>query len=360
MIKTIKRHQQKIFNRYIGILAILGIAFTLGIRVHSMFSFPKETDWNYKQLQKIDQSKNVFSFAVFADNKNSVKTFKKLINKVNNDNVLFAIDVGDLVYDGNKNKFKFFLDQVKSFKVPFLTVIGNHELKENGLANYYRIFGRPYYSFNIGNNFFIVLDDANEKNIDAWQMVWLKDQLEKSQNFKNRFVFMHVPLYDPRSPKEKHVFNISLKNSSQAKLLNDLFDKYKVTMLFCSHLHGYYQGRWQKTPYIITGGAGAELSGTDKKHYFYHYIKVVVNNGVVSYQIKKIKSPSFDWAIRMLNNAWLYIYAFFALHYLDIIILIIGLYLVGYVTIKKWNYWMRKLAKKHLATFPKDFPKIKK
>ncbi len=349
MIKKIKKHQRKIFNRYIGILAILSIIFTLGIRIHSIFSYPKETGWNYKQLQKIDKTKNSFSFAVFADNKDSITTFERLIKKVNNDNVLFAIDIGDLVYDGDKNKFKFFLDQAKEFKIPLLTAIGNHELKENGLANYYRIFGRPYYSFNIGNNFFIVLDDANEHYIDAWQMVWLKKQLEKSLKFKNRFVFMHVPLYDPRPASEIHIFNASLKNKEQAKILNNLFNKYKITMVFCSHLHGYYKGFWQKTPYIVTGGAGAELSGTNKNHYFYHYIKVTVNNGVVSYQVRKIKTPSFDWIIRMLNNAWLYIYAFFALHYLDIIILIISLYLISYVIIAKWNDWMEKLASKHLT-----------
>ncbi len=359
IVKRIRKHRKKIFNKYLGILAVALILFTLSVKIHSLLSFPKETDWNYKQLQKIDKNKNVFSFAVFADNKNSIKTFDNLIKKVNKDNVLFAIDVGDLVYDGSKNKFKFFLDQIKKFNIPLLTAIGNHELKENGLANYYRIFGRPYYSFNIGNNFFIILDDANEHYIDAWQMEWLKKQLKKSLSFKNRFVFMHVPLYDPRLPSERHIFDVSLKNKSQAKLLNNLFDEYKITMIFCSHLHGYYQGKWHKTPFLVTGGGGAELSGLNKSHYFYHYIKVKINNGVVSYEVKKIKTPSFVWIIRFLNNFWLYLYAFFALHYLDIIILTIALYLISYVVVTKKNYWMKKIINNHKKYFMEYFQKQK-
>ena len=65
-------------------------------------------------------------------------------------------------------------------------------------------------------------------------------------------------------------------------------------MLFCSHIHFYYKGKWKKTPFIITGGAGAPL-----KHYknmgFYHYIKVTINSNNVEYKVIKIneKEPSF-------------------------------------------------------------------
>ena len=36
------------------------------------------------------------------------------------------------------------------------------------------------------------------------------------------------------------------------KKLNKLFDKYHVTTLFVSHIHGYFKGTWSQTPYIIT------------------------------------------------------------------------------------------------------------
>ncbi|NOX97811.1 MAG: metallophosphoesterase [Nitrospirae bacterium] len=327
--------KKKIFHKFTvcTIFVLIAAIFTIGIKIHSILSFTKINNWNYCQLQKIDKTKNEFSFAVFADNKNSITTFKNLINKLNKEDVSFAIDVGDLVYDGEKEKFRFFINQIKKLNKPLLTVVGNHDIREDGRTNYYEIFGRFYYSFTVGNSYFIVLDDADENDLDPWQMVWLKNELKKSQDYKYRFVFMHVPLYDPR--KGEHKRGHSLKNLAFAKKLNALFDQDDVTMLFVSHIHGYYRGIWGKTPYIITGGAGAELVGSDPQHYFYHYIKVHIADNGVSYKIVKLKSPDFELIDRLVHDAWIYIYAFFAIHFLDLIIILALVYLIFYIIFVK-------------------------
>ena len=322
---------------------MLIVAFALAVKIHSSASFPWISDWNYRNLARIDKAKEEFSFAVFADNKNSINTFDRIIRQVNKDNLLFAIDIGDLVYDGEREKFRFFIEQIEKINRPFLTVIGNHELKENGRASYYDLFGRFYYSFTVGRSYFIILDDANEKNIDPWQMDWLKNELRESQNYKYRFVFMHVPLYDPRQGylKEGH----SLKDIAFARRLNNLFNKYKITMLFCSHIHGYWQGKWQETPYIITGGAGAELVGSNPEHYFYHWIKVNVSDQKVSYEVVKLKSPKYEILDRLLHDGWIYLYAFFAIHSWDITIISGLLYLtLWFILVKK--DWLVKRFKK--------------
>lgn len=110
---------------------------TIGIKIHSLLIFPAITDWNYHQLRRINEKTDDYSF----------------------------------VQDGEN---------------------------ENGRANYYRMFGRYYYSFLISSAYFIILDDVNEKGLDPWQMDWLEDELKKGFDYKYRFVFMHVPLYDPR------------------------------------------------------------------------------------------------------------------------------------------------------------------
>lgn len=114
--------------------------------------------------------------------------------------------------------------------------------------------------------------------------------------------------------------------------LSELFDIYNVTMLFTSHIHAYYEGYWGKTPYIITGGAGAELGRSDPGHYFYHYIKVHVSRSGVNYEVKKLKSPDFELIDRLLHDAWIYSYAFIAIHFLDLII-ILGLFYFGFCII---------------------------
>ncbi len=337
-----KNRKTKILLTVIILIVILAGA----IKIHSFFFYPNVVDRNYYQLQKIDKDKNYFSFDVFGDNKNSNETFEDLINKINKDDVSFAIDIGDLVYDGDISKYAFFLNQIKRVNKPFLTVIGNHGIKEEGRANYYDIFGRFYYSFSIGNNYFIILDDSNEKNIDPWQMSWLKKELIKSEKYKNRLVFMHVPLFDPR--KGDRVTGHSLKDTVFAKKLNDLFDNYKVTMVFASHIHGYFTGYWSKTPFIITGGAGAELVGTNPNHYFYHYIKVTISKHGIDYKVVKLKTPGDEFFDRLRYDLWIYIYAYFKIHFWDIIFISGLLYLIIYLVFvrKKWLVVNIKKGKK--------------
>jgi len=317
---------RQIYNKKLLFPAIFLLMITIGIKVYSTLTFPHITDWNYRHLQMIDKKRETFSFAVFGDNKNSITTFDNLIKKLNSEDVLFAIDIGDLVEDGEREKFRFFINQIRHSDKPLLTAIGNHELRENGRGTYYNLFGRFYYSFTVGDAYFIVLDDANEYNLDPWQMQWLKEQLEKSLKYKYRFVFMHVPLFDPRTEGLRIAHN--LKDIKLAKHLNRLFDKYNITMLFASHIHAYYRGVWGRTPYIITGGAGAELVGTDPEHDFYHYIKVTVGDAGVSYEVKRVKSPDLEIIDRLAHDVWIYIYAFFVLHYLDVILVILLIYLI--------------------------------
>ena len=344
--------KEKMFGKFVVLSVFILSVLAVSFKIYDIESFPKISDWNYRQIQKIEReavSKDGnFSFIVFADNKNSITTFNNLIEKVNQEKAAFSIDVGDLVEDGSKGKFRFFINQIKNFRGPFLTAIGNHELREGGRANYYDLFGRFYYSFAFGKSYFIVLDDADERNLDHWQMNWLKSELRKSQQYKYRFVFMHVPLYDPRDNKSKGIIiHHCLQDEAFAQKLNNLFDEYKVTMLFSSHIHSYYRGIWGKTPYIITGGAGAELGGADPKHYFYHYIRVNVSNDGVRYDIVKLKSPEFELIDRWIHDAGIYIYAFFAIHYIDIAIILTVIYLAYYLVVFKKEWLIIDFRREH-------------
>ena len=278
-------------KKYWGLILVL-------ILVYGVFSYyyvvnveNQDSNWNYQELQKISKNESNFSFAVYGDNRDSAEKFPHLIQNVNGKDILFSIDNGDLTSSGTSRQFGYFLLQIKNLKSPVLTSIGNHDLSGgNNESNYINVFGNPYYSFSEKNSYFIVLDDASS-NIDDTQMEWLKNELKKSQSYKYRFVFMHIPLYDPRNGTtgEGH----SLNNLTTAKTLNGIFDQYDVTMLFTSHIHGYFKGVWGKTPFIITGGAGSPLSGPSSQDnvsnttqsYFYNYILVNVTDSGVNYEV---------------------------------------------------------------------------
>ena len=146
-------------------------------------------NWNEKQIQRIESLPvpSQFCFAVMGDNKNGFRTFHRIIKDIDKKLPLFAIDVGDLVFDGEKEKYRIFYNEIRKSRTPFLTGVGNHDIREGGRANYFDIFGNFYYSFSYGNSLFVILDDANEEYIDNQQMQFLEAELKK--DFKQKFVF---------------------------------------------------------------------------------------------------------------------------------------------------------------------------
>jgi hypothetical protein len=283
--KTLKEHPIKI------ILAALCILAFLGITVWNSSAPVPIHNWNQKEASRITVADpNDYSFAVMGDNKGNRSMFEPLLRDIGRDKeIAFAIDDGDLVDKGTVGHYRRFLSQVReNLTIPFLTAIGNHDLDNNGShKNYEAIFGPTYYSFQVGQGYFIVLDAITEAGFDKAERRWLEQELQRGQAAKARFVFMHVPVFDPRGEP----FHKALPDKDQKDLL-DLFRRYKVTHLFASHLHGYFSGVGGGVPYTLTGGAGARLQGKDPAHFFYHYVKVNVRNGKAYVMVRRIDAAN--------------------------------------------------------------------
>lgn len=332
---------KKIFSKKRHIVTVAGIIVLLTIIGLNNYLPVGPGNYNQKQIDKIHSSpsSNHFSFAVMGDNKNSFKIFGKILKDIDNDHYTFAIDVGDLVYDGDKAKYRIFYNEIKNEQTPFLVAVGNHDISEEGLENYFDIFGKFYYSFDYGNSLFIVLDDANETRIDAVQMKWLEEQLQK--DYQHKFVFLHVPLFDPR-PELNH----SISDKQNAKEFMDLIEKYKPDIVFASHIHAYFDEMRNGINYVITGGAGSELWGIDPDHYFHHYIKVEVDGDKVSKEVIRFPSPDYNWFDRFFYNIWEYINGFWVAHkFFVILILTILILLVDIFVGRLKNYFKEFAAK---------------
>jgi hypothetical protein len=281
MTKNIfKEHPIKIILTSLCILLFMGFKFwdyCVPLSIHQ---------WNQREISRIKVANPTeFTFAVFGDNKGNKSIFEPLLRDIDHDTeIAFAIDVGDLVSEGERGKYRRFLNQVQeNLTIPFLTAIGNHDLNNGSSSNYQEIFGPTFYSFQAGQSYFIVLDATTESGFDRTERQWLEYELQKAQALKTRFVFMHVPPFDPRG----NGFNKCLPEKDREDLL-DLCRRYNVTHLFASHIHGYFSSVWQGVPYTVTGGAGGKLQGKDPEHFFHHYIKVHFSNGKVDLMVKRI------------------------------------------------------------------------
>jgi len=278
---------KKLFKNHL-IHLIIASLFILGFVSFEYWDHyvpPSAQDRNRREISRIKVDPADFSFAVFGDHKGHEFVFEPLLRDVDHDKqIAFALELGDLVRQGRRWFYRRLLNQVeRNLSIPFLAVIGNHDLYR-GSANYREFFGPTYTSFQIGDVDFIVLDTSARFQFDKAQRQWLETELQRSQASKGRFVFMHVPLFDPRGRPEF----VKCLSAKDGKDLLDLCRRYNVTHVFASHIHGYFSGQWEGVPYTVTGGAGAGLHGKDPQHFFHHYIKVHVAGGKVEMEVRRI------------------------------------------------------------------------
>ncbi len=167
-----------------------------------------------------------------------------------------ALVLGDLVWD-NLETYSRFKSDMQTLGCPVYTLIGNHDhdqyvSDDHGSAEVYRrYFGPTYYAFNIGNDYFIVLDNIvykGNKNydeaIDDQQLKWVEDYRKFIPKGSRVFVAMHCPAYIYRDKKKL----------TGADRLMDLLADYKVSIL-SGHTHE--QSNLQLRPNVIEHMVGA-------------------------------------------------------------------------------------------------------
>lgn len=239
------------------------------------------------------------NYVILGDSRDGYETFEKIIEQVNAIKPVFVIDNGDLVYSGKPNQYRIFNHMASEFSTTLCTTLGNHDIRGDGLETYKKLYGPEYYSFSFGDNHFIFLDSSRgytqKQAIADEQYAWLERDLKKSQG-KRIFVISHVPSTDPRSgvkPNEIETYTDKVKKEGgfveqkleaysedesidhgfqtkqEAAQFENLMTKYKVDMVYLSHIHSYFDNTKNGVRYIISGGAGAELMTQNS---YYHFL----------------------------------------------------------------------------------------
>ena len=246
-------------------------------------------DWNLQNLKPIQAlNPENLTFAVLGDSRKNQPVFEGVLRQMAlNPDLQFAINLGDVVDKGELPRYRSFFQVLRPLlKMPFLVLIGNHELGgDPGGHLYHKIFGPRNLSFRVGSRYFIMFDDNAKYGPDEEGLLWLEIELQKAQSCRTRLVFIHMPLFDPRGGGHHHCVP-----PASAALMLALFKKYNVSHIFAGHIHGFFEGRWEGVPYTITAGAGAPLYGTDPRHFFYHYLQVTLQGDRVQIRVRRLRA----------------------------------------------------------------------
>ncbi|PRP80841.1 iron/zinc purple acid phosphatase-like protein-like isoform 1 [Planoprotostelium fungivorum] len=241
---------------------------------------------------------------------NSQKTIDRVSAKMQNGEIDWIYHVGDISY-ADKHYFNFqktwnsWFNSIQSISAsaPYMVCPGNHEyeaynpfimLQSRNFVVYNARFRMPqsansshqnmYYSFDYGPVHFLSI--STETSFDgapfdddhkfADQVAWVTEDLRVANLPENRkqrpwiFVIGHRPMYSSCDEYSSKGVPTSKSSVAIQKSFEDLFNKFKVDVLFNGHVHSYernypaYKNKRTGTSYvnpknpfnIITGCAG--------------------------------------------------------------------------------------------------------
>lgn len=274
--------------------AIAAAGFTVKVR-HTALPAHDLIKANLAKLQRVNP--NDFRFLVFSDLHTNMGTLGAITRRASSDPaVAFVVGVGDLVSDPLVGDFRFPVRELRRMKVPYFPAIGNHdkEKADDGTKLYQSIFGPLYYSFHVGKNEFVILNGSSTHGLAPEEQKWADAELASAKGDMNRFVFVHIPLRDPRGGDNHQCMLPKVGDQLAA-----MFKKFGVTHIFSGHLHGNFSGNWDGVPFTVLGGAGGRLHGTEPANFFHHYIEVSVKNGAVSVETKRIENSDIRFSDRL-------------------------------------------------------------
>ncbi len=155
---------------------------------------------------------------------------------------VYGISLGDLVWD-NMPYHTIYKERIQKIGVPVFQAIGNHDHDKavsddtEADASFESAFGPTYYSYNIGDCHFIVLDDvlyagssSYTADITDEQMAWLEQDLQYVPKDKLIILGVHIPTSRRNRPSTQ------VENCEE---LYALLDGYQVRIL-SGHSHNNY------------------------------------------------------------------------------------------------------------------------
>ena len=131
--------------------------------------------------------------------------------------------------------------------VRFHASLGNHDEPTQRFYTLFNMGGERYYTFSEGPVQFFALDTTY---MSREQLDWLEQQLSRSRA-RWKIAFGHHPIY---SSGARHGSNVALR-----ELLEPLFVRYGVDVVFKGHEHFYERLHPQNNVYYFTSGAAGKL-----------------------------------------------------------------------------------------------------
>lgn len=160
------------------------------------------TSVNAREIKELPNKPagSTLKIAVSGDTQRSYQQSEDFVNLINaRKDIDFVLLNGDISDFGLLLEFNGIYNIYNQLNVPFISVIGNHDLVANGSDVYKRMFGDLNFTFNYAGIKF-VCHDTNGREYDfngsTPNMQWLQRNLTLETGVDNLIAFSHVPPMD--------------------------------------------------------------------------------------------------------------------------------------------------------------------
>jgi len=143
----------------------------------------------------------------------------------------FVVVAGDISDFGLVREMRWMHHRLQKLKVPYFTVIGNHDQVGNGRQIYQNVYGPLNYSFTYAGTKFICVDTNSREyafNGHVPDLPWLSSQLADTAKSQRQLILCHVPPTDGDFDPNLTAAYGSLVGSSP-----------QVTLHLAGHVHRY-------------------------------------------------------------------------------------------------------------------------
>jgi hypothetical protein len=209
---------------------------------------------------------------------------------------VISLYLGDVVWD-SMDMLDYHKKGMEKLNIPVYTLIGNHdyqmELKGDKECSkaYTDTFGPTYYGFNLGNNYFIVLDniiyDTDKKyveDLDQQQISWIKNYIKYIPAGSSIYVAMHATV--------GKFWNKDFRIAPGHKQLLDILSGYKLSFL-TGHTH--INSNFEVEPGIIEHNVAASCGAWWRADY-------APDGTPAGYQVFEIGTSNSVWYYKTINK----------------------------------------------------------
>lgn len=184
-------------NVFLILLIIWGLYSCEDVFEYSPYDADVSTiELNNNNIQNIGSigPEDTLWFVAIADVHCEYDDLKEAIEKIDSmQNIRFVAVCGDITNTGLEKEYGWYNAVMQNLKVPYITVIGNHDYRSNGSVIYKKMFGETNFQFSVGQYHFLGFDDVVWENDNTFpDFEWLSMQL-RDTNSKMEIVFAHIP-----------------------------------------------------------------------------------------------------------------------------------------------------------------------